>query len=154
MGDTGSLVTGFVIAILCIRFLQVNASITSPAIAHGPVIVLGVVMIPVFDTLRVFAIRIWRGVSPFQADKTHIHHIFTRQGFSHAFAARRICMLHGFMLFESFWLRSLPQEWAILILFLLMLFAIGLFRNLGFLLQKCRGFLRLPFGKSDGLYQE
>lgn len=153
MGDTGSLVTGFVIAILCIRFLQVNASLTSPISAHGPIFVLGIVMIPVFDTLRVFALRIWRGTSPFQADKTHIHHIFTRQGFSHAFATRRICVLHGLMLFESFWLRNLPQELAIALMIILMLLAIGLFSILGPLLEKCRSLLGMPPGK-QGVFHE
>jgi UDP-N-acetylmuramyl pentapeptide phosphotransferase/UDP-N-acetylglucosamine-1-phosphate transferase len=153
MGDTGSLVTGFVIAVLCIRFLQVNASLVSPIAAHGPVFVLGIVMIPVFDTLRVFAIRIWRGASPFQADKTHIHHLFTRQGFSHAFAARLICILHGLMLFESFWLRNLPQEWAMSLMILLMLLAIGLFSILSYVLDKCRTALGLPKGKHHAIQE-
>ncbi|RZM01315.1 MAG: undecaprenyl/decaprenyl-phosphate alpha-N-acetylglucosaminyl 1-phosphate transferase, partial [Pedobacter sp.] len=61
MGDTGSLVLGFVIAVLCIRLLQVNAVNVNPVISHTPVFVLGVVLIPVFDTLRVFAMRMWRG---------------------------------------------------------------------------------------------
>ena len=61
MGDTGSLVLGFVIAVLCIRLMQVNAMVAGPVLPNAPVFVLGIVLIPVFDTLRVFAVRIWIG---------------------------------------------------------------------------------------------
>ena len=89
MGDTGSLVLGFVIAVLSIRLLQVNAAAVQLVLAHAPVFLFAVVMIPVFDTLRVFILGIWNGRSPFEADKTHIHHLLTNNGFSHSFAAKQ-----------------------------------------------------------------
>lgn len=144
MGDTGSLVTGFIIAILCIRLLQVNISLVKPVISNGPVFTLGIVMIPVFDALRVFAIRIWRGSSPFQADRTHIHHLLTRQGFSHAFASALIYILHALILFETIWLKSLTKEWTLIMMVLLMLLAIAVFRVLAALLEKVRSFLQWP----------
>src|SRR6185503_12393696 len=58
MGDTGSLVLGFVIAVLGIRLMQVNLHAAKPVLPHAPVFVFGIVLIPVFDTLRVFGIRI------------------------------------------------------------------------------------------------
>lgn len=118
MGDTGSLVLGFVIAVLCIRLLQVNSM---PVLKHAPVFVLGVVLIPVFDTLRVFAIRIWNGKSPFQADRTHIHHLLTNAGFSHVFAVRVICFIHAFILIEVYLLRALRQEFILLFLAMFMI---------------------------------
>jgi UDP-N-acetylmuramyl pentapeptide phosphotransferase/UDP-N-acetylglucosamine-1-phosphate transferase len=136
MGDTGSLVLGFVIAVLCIRLMQVNAFTPLPALLHAPVFIFGIVLIPVFDTLRVFTIRIWNGRSPFTADKTHIHHLLTQQGFSHAFAAKLICFLHGFILIEVYWLRALPQELVVTILIAFMLLATILFRNMGWLVRK------------------
>ena len=122
MGDTGSLVLGFVIAVLCIRLIQVNVFTAKPVLPHAPVFVLGLVLIPVFDTLRVFAVRIWKGKSPFTADKTHIHHLLTNAGFSHGFAAKLICFIHGFILIEVYWLQELKQELilAILIAFMLL----------------------------------
>lgn len=116
MGDTGSLVLGFVIAVLCIRLLQVNAFAIDPALQHSPVFVLGIVLIPVFDTIRVFAIRIWKGKSPFSADRTHIHHLLTNQGFSHVFAVRVICFVHAFILIEVYLLRNIRQEIALVLL--------------------------------------
>lgn len=44
---------------------------------------LAVLSVPVFDTLRVMSLRILNGRSPFKPDKTHLHHIFVRFGFSH-----------------------------------------------------------------------
>ncbi len=130
MGDTGSLVLGFVIAVLCIRLLQVNVAAANPVLEHSPAFILGIVLIPVFDTLRVFALRIWKGKSPFQADRTHIHHLLTNNGHSHAFAARFICCIHGFILMEVFWLKSIRQEFIILILFVFMLLVNVLLKNL------------------------
>ncbi|MBN8672809.1 MAG: undecaprenyl/decaprenyl-phosphate alpha-N-acetylglucosaminyl 1-phosphate transferase [Chitinophagales bacterium] len=116
MGDTGSLLLGFVIAVLAIRLLQVNISAAAPVIQHAPLFILGIVLIPVFDTVRVFSTRIWNGKSPFEADKTHIHHLLTNKGYSHAFAAKLICFIHGFILIEVYWLKELRQELILLIL--------------------------------------
>lgn len=136
MGDTGSLLLGFVIAVLAIRLLQVNMVSLKPVLPHAPVFILGIVMIPVFDAIRVFAVRIWKGKSPFEADKTHIHHLLTNNGFSHSFAAKLICFLHGFILIEVYWLKELKQEFILLILVVLMLLVTVLLRNIGVLIKR------------------
>jgi UDP-N-acetylmuramyl pentapeptide phosphotransferase/UDP-N-acetylglucosamine-1-phosphate transferase len=136
MGDTGSLVLGFVIAVLCIRLMQVNVFVLNPVLPHAPLFVLGIVLIPVFDTLRVFAMRIWNGKSPFIADKTHIHHLLTNNGFSHGFAAKLICFVHGFILIEAYWLRELKQELTLAILIIFMLLVILTLKNIHLLLGR------------------
>ncbi len=133
LGDTGSLVLGFSISVLCIRLMQVNSVTTLP---HVPLFILGIVFIPVFDTMRVFAIRIWKGKSPFQADKTHIHHLLTNAGFSHVFASRLICCLHGFILIEVYWIREMKEEYILLILVSFMLIATAILKNIRALLKK------------------
>lgn len=138
MGDTGSLVLGFVIAVLGIHLMQVNVQVANPVFPHASVFVMGIVLIPVFDTLRVFAVRIWKGKSPFSADKTHIHHLLTNQGFSHGFASKLICFLHGILLMEVYWLRNLRQEWALLILVALMLVTTVALKNLRFIIRSNR----------------
>ena len=135
MGDTGSLVLGFVIAVLCIRLLQVNLIAAKPVLLHAPLFVLGVVLIPVFDTTRVFALRIWKGQSPFVADKIHMHHLLTNAGFSHSFTARLICFIHGFILIEVLWLQNLRQEIILAILAGLMFLMIGIFKHMSRLRQ-------------------
>ncbi len=136
MGDTGSLVLGFVVAVLCIRLMQVNISVSNPVLPHPLVFAAAIVFIPVFDTLRVFATRIWKGKSPFVADRTHIHHLLTNQGFSHAFTTKIICVIHGFILMEVYWLRGLPQELVLVILIAFMLLTTVLLKNLGLVIRK------------------
>lgn len=131
MGDTGSLVLGFVVAVLSLRLMQVNVQVSSPVLPHATVFVLGIVLIPVFDTLRVFATRIWNGRSPFMADKTHIHHLLTNQGFSHGFAAKVICFFNAFILMEVYWLRNMKQEWTLVILAGILLAGTLMLKNLG-----------------------
>jgi UDP-GlcNAc:undecaprenyl-phosphate/decaprenyl-phosphate GlcNAc-1-phosphate transferase len=131
MGDTGSLVLGFVIAVLCIRLMQVNSISPNPVVPRTPMFALAVVLIPVFDTLRVFATRIWNGHSPFHADKTHIHHLLTNQGFTHAFATRTICFIHAFILLTAFWMKNIQPEIMLVILISLMIASIAVLKNLG-----------------------
>ena len=145
MGDTGSLVLGFTIAVLGIRLMQVNNASAAPVLPHAPVFVTGLVLIPVFDTLRVFMIRIWKGRSPFAADKTHIHHLLTTQGFSHGFASKLICFVHAFILMEVYWLRALPQEYILVILLGFMLFITFILRNIGLLFRKAGTLQRSPY---------
>ena len=76
MGDTGSLVCGFIISILAIQFIQMQ-----PEPGATPAIALGVLFVPLFDTLRVSIIRIAKGISPFAPDKNHVHHRILAMGF-------------------------------------------------------------------------
>src|SRR5690606_30405787 len=79
MGDAGAYSIGFVIALLSIKFIELNKS--SFALSDGthfirsaPAIALAILVIPTFDTIRVFTKRIINGKSPFFADRNHIHH--------------------------------------------------------------------------------
>lgn len=86
MGDTGSLILGLVSAILVIKFIDLNFELpkTNPfRLSGGPAVAIGVLIIPLFDTIRVFATRAARGKSPFQADRRHIHHLLIDFGYSH-----------------------------------------------------------------------
>ena len=139
MGDTGSLVLGFVISVLCIRLMQVNESMATTSLKHAPVFVLALVLIPVFDTLRVFIIRTLNGGSPFVADKTHIHHLLTNQGYSHGFASRVICFIHGLILLLAIGLRDLQPEITALLLTGFFVLAIVVLKRLSVLLQVVRG---------------
>jgi UDP-GlcNAc:undecaprenyl-phosphate/decaprenyl-phosphate GlcNAc-1-phosphate transferase len=130
MGDTGSLLLGFVVAVLCIRFIQVNNANPSAIIGYAPVFTLGLVMIPVFDTLRVFGTRIWRGRSPFIADRTHIHHLLTNNGISHSLATRLICIVHAIILIDVYMMRNVRQELVVAVLFAFMILVTFIFSNI------------------------
>ncbi len=76
MGDTGSLVSGFILAVLAIQLLEMQQ------ISSAPAIVVSIMILPIVDTLRVFALRIFNGKSPFYPDKNHIHHQLLTLGLS------------------------------------------------------------------------
>ncbi len=130
MGDTGSLVLGFTISVLCIHLIRQNTAGPVPYISNVPVIALSIVLIPVFDTLRVFSLRLGQGKSPFHPDKTHIHHLLTNNGWSHGFSAKLICSLHGAILMLGFFTHRLRQEWSLLLLFATMLAVVAWFKKL------------------------
>jgi UDP-GlcNAc:undecaprenyl-phosphate/decaprenyl-phosphate GlcNAc-1-phosphate transferase len=129
MGDTGSLVLGFVISVLCVRLIQLNPQ-DSQLLKHSPVFVLSVVLIPVFDTVRVFLIRIWQGTSPFSPDKNHIHHLLTNNGWSHSFTSKMICAAHAFMLVLGYFLKDVTLFAGFGILVGCMLMIIYIFQRL------------------------
>lgn len=86
MGDTGSLLLGLISVVLAIKFIELNKfspSNYNPAFSSAPAIAVAVIIIPLFDTFRVFSLRILQRKSPFTADRNHIHHRILRLGFSH-----------------------------------------------------------------------
>lgn len=85
MGDTGSLLIGLVVAVLAIKFFEINKEQTNPLlyIESGPVFAISVLIIPIFDTVRVMSLRVLKGKSPFHPDRGHIHHLLLDLGFSH-----------------------------------------------------------------------
>ncbi len=92
MGDAGAYSIGFVIALLSIRFIELNPvalpfSGTAPFIKSAPAIAIAILVIPTYDTLRVFIKRISSGKSPFFPDRNHLHHRLLAIGFSHSKAS-------------------------------------------------------------------
>lgn len=83
MGDTGSLLIGVVNSILVIKFISSGSDYTVFSVSAVPAIGFSILLIPLMDTLRVFAIRILHGLSPFSADRNHIHHLLLDRGLSH-----------------------------------------------------------------------
>ncbi|MDR1678986.1 MAG: undecaprenyl/decaprenyl-phosphate alpha-N-acetylglucosaminyl 1-phosphate transferase [Prevotellaceae bacterium] len=86
MGDSGSLVLGFVVYILVVKFCELNI-ITNQTLPYyicaAPAVAVCVLSVPLIDTLRVMITRIKHGHSPFKADKNHVHHLLLSLGFSH-----------------------------------------------------------------------
>ncbi|MDE3213580.1 MAG: undecaprenyl/decaprenyl-phosphate alpha-N-acetylglucosaminyl 1-phosphate transferase [Bacteroidota bacterium] len=84
MGDTGSLLIGLLNSIFVIKFIAVasNPSLGFP-IEAAPAVAFSILIVPLFDTLRVVTIRIVNRRSPFCPDRNHIHHLLLGLGFSH-----------------------------------------------------------------------
>lgn len=105
MGDTGSLILGFALTVLVFRFNTMNSMQNMNIhFSAGPAFSFAVIIVPMFDTLRVFCIRIFRGGSPFKADRRHIHHILLDLGFTHLKATLLLIVLNiGFIAFAYYY---------------------------------------------------
>lgn len=87
MGDTGALTIGLILSFFAIRFINYNSALPIGHMAKFTASISTaacVLIIPIFDTLRVIIIRLSKFQSPFHADRNHIHHKFLGMGLSHA----------------------------------------------------------------------
>lgn len=86
MGDSGSMILGFLNGAMTIYFLQSNERFANPELLHIDALVFAfsVLVIPIADTIRVVFYRVFiLKVSPLYADRNHIHHLLLDSGMSH-----------------------------------------------------------------------
>ena len=85
MGDTGSMIVGFLLAFFAISFISQTQNDTNTLyFGSSPALILAMLFYPLMDTFRIFFIRIFiLKKSPFEADRNHVHHRFILYGFSH-----------------------------------------------------------------------
>lgn len=104
MGDSGSLLTGFLLAYQGVCFLNMNIeqAISSYYTPNAPIILLAILSYPLFDLLRVFTIRIKQGRSPFSADAKHIHHKLLRLGLTHKTATLCLATANSLVILLAF----------------------------------------------------
>jgi UDP-GlcNAc:undecaprenyl-phosphate GlcNAc-1-phosphate transferase len=76
MGDSGSLFLGFSLSVFSIMLTQ------DPRYHVEPMFPMLLLLVPIFDTLRVMGLRAFSGRNPFEADTNHLHHVLLRAGFS------------------------------------------------------------------------
>jgi UDP-GlcNAc:undecaprenyl-phosphate GlcNAc-1-phosphate transferase len=139
MGDTGSLVVGLILSILAITFIETN--IKNPLVSvefsdfvqsnlhisrinfdlstSAPAIAIGFLIIPLFDTLRVFVLRAFRRKSPFLPDRNHIHHKLLELGFNHKKASFILFSVNILFVILALTLRKLHSGQILIIFFVL-----------------------------------
>lgn len=84
LGDTGSMLIGFIISVLTIQFIDFNLDEGARfQVNSAPAVAYGLLIVPLIDMLRVVILRFWNGKSPFKADRNHIHHTLLHFGYSH-----------------------------------------------------------------------
>lgn len=98
IGDGGTLMLGMLLTVMSFyalssKYYDLEWLVSKNMCVTGFMLAVG--CIPLFDTLRVMFMRILRGVSPFRADKTHLHHLFIDMGFSHLGAALAILSMNA-----------------------------------------------------------
>ena len=105
MGDTGSLLTGLITAIMAIKYIEVS-SVTNlgggSAVSSSPGIALAILIGPVTDTCRVFFIRLYQRKSPFLGDRNHIHHRILNLGFTHLQTTGILILLNALIIVLAF----------------------------------------------------
>jgi UDP-GlcNAc:undecaprenyl-phosphate/decaprenyl-phosphate GlcNAc-1-phosphate transferase len=113
MGDTGSMVIGFLLAALAVELL--NTGIRQPEIAVSPSYLFAILFIPLYDMIRVFIIRTVNGRSPFQADRSHIHHMLLGYGFGHRSVALLMASINLLIISLNQFVPVIPSNLFILL---------------------------------------
>lgn len=116
LGDAGSLSLGFILATFALEFLHTGNNHTANLNLNPVIVAVLILGYPVADTLRVFAIRLSLGLSPFNADRRHMHHVLLDKGFSH-FGATTFIMtvMAGLVLSNKFLAPRLDSHLMILL---------------------------------------
>ena len=134
MGDTGSMIIGFIFAVFAINIVESQIVISRDFNIidveyknqilldfrnKGPLLAISILIIPLFDTLRVFVLRLIKKTSPFQGDTNHMHHNLLECGFRPHFISILFVFINLILtLLFCVFLSELGINIALLILFL------------------------------------
>lgn len=125
MGDTGSTNLAYIIAFLALAFY--NNNVEDPNIDWHPLSILfGLTSLPLLDTVRVFTVRILKGLSPFHADKRHIHHKLLELGLTHIRCTLICFVLQGCSFILNYFLRDINVNIILITNILFMLLYTGI----------------------------
>ncbi len=109
MGDSGSMILGFLAALLTIYYLQANERFFDATLLHIDAMIFSfaVLIVPVLDTVRVVFIRVFiLKRSPFSADRNHIHHALLDIGLKHAQATLVLVLVNIFFIGLTYFLND------------------------------------------------
>ncbi len=112
MGDTGSMIVGFLLTFMVIKFLNLLMLETSSGrlyyhLPAAPAIAIALFIIPIIDTITVILIRLLQKKHPLQADKNHLHHRFLKLNLSHKKVTAILASFNIFILVITYVLRRL-----------------------------------------------
>ena len=119
LGDGGSLMLGTLLAIFTFSVLSKD----SPCAQYADdgvslvALVLAILAVPVFDTLKVMIFRVVKGRSPFHPDKTHLHHLFIELNYSHLITSAIIVTVNALIIVACFvsWKLGASIDWQVYI---------------------------------------
>ena len=124
MGDTGSMILGFLMAFTAICFIDIFidkhlSNVPRYHLQSAPAIAMAILILPIVDTLNVIIVRMSKGKSPFIADKNHIHHSLLELGLTHRLSVFYIMIYYILIIVVTYYLRHLNVNLLILIVFVL-----------------------------------
>lgn len=125
LGDSGAYIIGFTFSIISIKLIEeVSLSpiqIASYEITSAYSVISAIIMVPVYDTLRLFTLRLYQNKNPFKGDYNHLHHILQRIGFSHKWITITFSLITVILFVSSVILQPFGSTLSIAILLLMML---------------------------------
>lgn len=157
MGDTGSMVVGFIIGILALKYLSLSASELQQAHinpANKMWVLQAIIFIPFFDTTRVFIARTISHGKPFKADRNHIHHVMIDyMGLSHGKASLLLAIINLVIFLVIIYLNTVLSSFYLfisLIIIFIGLVLILFYFNRSYLTRKSKQKIRKIL-KSSGI---
>jgi UDP-N-acetylmuramyl pentapeptide phosphotransferase/UDP-N-acetylglucosamine-1-phosphate transferase len=119
MGDTGSMILGFLLAFTGISFIDIFIAKRHEVFYHlqsAPVIAVAILILPIIDTLTVIVTRIYHGKSVLSADRNHIHHKVINLGLSHRRSTAYIIAYYLFIIIVAYFLRHINVNVLLLVI--------------------------------------
>ncbi|CAA7390747.1 glycosyltransferase family 4 protein [Chryseobacterium fistulae] len=124
MGDTGSMLLGFLLAFTSICFIDIFIDKDLPNVPRyhlqsAPVVAVAILILPIVDTLNVIVIRLYNKKSPFEADKNHIHHKLLKLNLTHRRASFYIILYYVMIVAIAYFLRHININILLVIILIL-----------------------------------
>lgn len=123
MGDTGSMITGLLLAIMTLQFLALSDTQLQKVLIRPEntfIVTLSILFFPVIDVLRVIVMRLINKRGPFVADRCHLHHIFIDKGLKHKTASITITLSSILVFAVIYFLNFILDSLGLFIAFVLM----------------------------------
>lgn len=121
MGDTGSMILGFLLAFTAIYFIDIFIDKKIPGVPRyflqsAPVIAVAILILPIVDTMNVIFIRLSQKRSPFDADRNHIHHKLLALDLTHRRSSFYILLYYLLIVGVAYYFRHLENNLLLLII--------------------------------------
>lgn len=119
MGDTGSMILGFLLAFTGISFIEIFIAKRDEIFYHlqsAPVIAGAILILHIIDTLTVIITRIYHKKSVLSPDKNHIHHKLLNLGITHRRSTAYILAYYFLIIIAAYYLRHINVNLLLLII--------------------------------------
>lgn len=117
MGDTGSLVVGFLLSIIAVQFVETDFQIESQWFQiKTPTLAMAILIIPLQDLLRVFIVRLAQKKSPFSGDRNHLHHLLMDKGLTQIQTAITLLLFNLLVIIAALFLGFLNINYVLLLI--------------------------------------
>lgn len=117
LGDSGSMITGFIAVMLSFRLLELEREM-SGYMPGNRVYLLALFMVPLYDACRVVFFRLLNRKSPFKRDQNHIHYRLRLLGWSDVRIVLALSALTILMVLLTVMFQGLSESLQVLILVL------------------------------------